>query len=105
MYRYLRRSHPEVETKLVRWFPQEASASECDDFFYSTFAQQIAESFVARVTANTKNELVSYAQIANSLARPKASRAVGTAVGANPITCVVHCHRVIQQRGRIGGYR
>lgn len=47
----------------------------------------------------------SYSQLANYLGNPKASRAVGTAVGANPIAYLIPCHRVIQQSGALGGYR
>lgn len=49
--------------------------------------------------------LVSYNQIAQAIGHPKSARAVGTAVGANPIAVVIPCHRVIQQSGALGGYR
>lgn len=49
--------------------------------------------------------LVSYNQIAQVIGHPKAARAVGTAVGANPIAVAIPCHRVIQQSGALGGYR
>ena len=48
---------------------------------------------------------ISYGQLANSLDNPNASRAVGTAVGANPVAFLIPCHRVIQQSGALGGYR
>jgi len=48
--------------------------------------------------------VVSYAQVADALDRPSAARAVGTAVGANPVAFVIPCHRVIRQCGDIGGY-
>jgi AraC family transcriptional regulator of adaptative response/methylated-DNA-[protein]-cysteine methyltransferase len=48
---------------------------------------------------------VCYADLACSLGRPKASRAVGTAVGANPVAFLIPCHRVILQSGALGGYR
>ena len=46
----------------------------------------------------------SYGQIAQSLGRPTAGRAVGAAVGANPIGIVVPCHRVIGSNGALTGY-
>jgi len=49
--------------------------------------------------------LVSYNQIAQAIGHPKSARAVGTAVGANPIAVLIPCHRVIQQSGALGGYR
>ncbi|CAM1342993.1 bifunctional transcriptional activator/DNA repair enzyme AdaA [Tenacibaculum amylolyticum] len=46
-----------------------------------------------------------YGTIAQIIDRPKASRAVGTAIGNNPIAYLIPCHRVIQKNGNIGGYR
>ncbi len=49
-------------------------------------------------------ETRSYAQLAGSLGRPTASRAVGHANGRNPIAIVVPCHRVIRADGSLCGY-
>ncbi|MES2618431.1 MAG: methylated-DNA--[protein]-cysteine S-methyltransferase [Bacteroidota bacterium] len=49
-------------------------------------------------------QLTTYGQIADTINSPKASRAVGTAIGSNPIAFVIPCHRVIQASGAIGGY-
>jgi len=49
-------------------------------------------------------ETRTYGQIAKALSRPKASRAVGRAVGANPVSIVVPCHRIIGSNGRLTGY-
>jgi O-6-methylguanine DNA methyltransferase len=46
----------------------------------------------------------SYATIATVIGKPKAVRAVGTAVGSNPISIIVPCHRVLTSTGAIGGY-
>jgi AraC family transcriptional regulator of adaptative response/methylated-DNA-[protein]-cysteine methyltransferase len=48
--------------------------------------------------------LASYSQVAEAVDRPKAARAVGTAIGSNPIAFFIPCHRVLQQSGNIGGY-
>ena len=48
--------------------------------------------------------LVSYGDLAASIGSPKASRAVGSAVGANPIAYLIPCHRVIQSLGAFGHY-
>ncbi|MEP0234907.1 bifunctional helix-turn-helix domain-containing protein/methylated-DNA--[protein]-cysteine S-methyltransferase [Roseibium sp.] len=45
-----------------------------------------------------------YSDIARTLGNPKASRAVGTAVGRNPISFVVPCHRVLGKNGTLCGY-
>ncbi|MEO1607896.1 MAG: bifunctional helix-turn-helix domain-containing protein/methylated-DNA--[protein]-cysteine S-methyltransferase [Pseudomonadota bacterium] len=47
---------------------------------------------------------VSYTDIASHIGRPKAVRAVGSAVGRNPISFVVPCHRVLRADGSLGGY-
>ena len=49
--------------------------------------------------------LSSYGEIAQSTNNPKASRAVGTAIGRNPVAYLIPCHRVIQASGQQGGYR
>ncbi len=45
-----------------------------------------------------------YSAIARSIGKPKAARAVGNAVGANPISLLIPCHRVIQSTGIINNY-
>jgi AraC family transcriptional regulator of adaptative response/methylated-DNA-[protein]-cysteine methyltransferase len=47
---------------------------------------------------------VSYTDIARHIGSPSASRAVGSAVGRNPISFVVPCHRVLRGDGNLGGY-
>ena len=49
-------------------------------------------------------ETRSYLQIAEALGRPNSSRAVGGAVGSNPVAIVVPCHRVIGSSGNLTGY-
>jgi AraC family transcriptional regulator of adaptative response/methylated-DNA-[protein]-cysteine methyltransferase len=49
-------------------------------------------------------ETVSYGYIASKIGHPKACRAVGSAVGDNPIFYLIPCHRVIQSSGKIGNY-
>jgi AraC family transcriptional regulator, regulatory protein of adaptative response / methylated-DNA-[protein]-cysteine methyltransferase len=48
--------------------------------------------------------LSTYGSIAAQLNNPNASRAVGTAIGSNPVAFLIPCHRVIQSTGTIGGY-
>jgi methylated-DNA-[protein]-cysteine S-methyltransferase len=49
-------------------------------------------------------QVVSYGEIARRIGQPGGSRAVGQALGHNPIPIVIPCHRVIAAGGRIGGY-
>ncbi|QHT67435.1 methylated-DNA--[protein]-cysteine S-methyltransferase [Rhodocytophaga rosea] len=48
--------------------------------------------------------LSTYGQIANNIKSPKASRAIGSAIGSNPVAFLIPCHRVIQSGGTMGGY-
>lgn len=52
-----------------------------------------------------ESALTTYQHIANSIGNPKAVRAVGTAVGDNPIAYLIPCHRVIRKEGLLGEYR
>jgi AraC family transcriptional regulator of adaptative response/methylated-DNA-[protein]-cysteine methyltransferase len=49
--------------------------------------------------------LASYGDIARAIGHPEAHRAVGTAVGQNPIAYLIPCHRVILRTGAFGSYR
>ena len=48
--------------------------------------------------------VTSYSQIAGAVGHPAAMRAVGTAVGRNPISFLVPCHRALRKSGALGGY-
>lgn len=50
-------------------------------------------------------KLSTYGNLAGKIGNPKASRAVGTAIGSNPVAFLIPCHRVIQSSGNMGGYR
>lgn len=49
-------------------------------------------------------ETVSYADIAKAIKKPKAVRAIGTAVGSNPLSIVVPCHRVLSSDRKLAGF-
>jgi AraC family transcriptional regulator of adaptative response/methylated-DNA-[protein]-cysteine methyltransferase len=49
-------------------------------------------------------QVTSYSAIARWIGKPGASRAVGSAVGSNPISWLIPCHRVLRNDGGIGGY-
>ena len=49
-------------------------------------------------------QLATYGTIAQKIGNPNASRAVGTAIGSNPVAFLIPCHRVIQSTGTFGGY-
>ena len=54
--------------------------------------------------SNTFRETSTYSEIAKSINSPKAQRAVGSALGANPVPVLIPCHRVLRNDGSVGGY-
>jgi methylated-DNA-[protein]-cysteine S-methyltransferase len=60
---------------------------------------------VLRETASIEfGDLRSYAEVATAAGSPRAVRAAGNALGANPMPVVVPCHRVVRTGGALGGY-
>ena len=49
-------------------------------------------------------QVTTYSEIAGAIGTPKAVRAVGTAVGRNPISWLIPCHRALRKSGELGGY-
>ncbi|MCP9763261.1 bifunctional helix-turn-helix domain-containing protein/methylated-DNA--[protein]-cysteine S-methyltransferase [Lacihabitans soyangensis] len=49
-------------------------------------------------------QLTTYGSVAQQIEKPTASRAVGTAIGSNPVAFLIPCHRIIQASGNLGGY-
>ncbi|MWD26230.1 methylated-DNA--[protein]-cysteine S-methyltransferase [Aquicoccus sp. SCR17] len=49
-------------------------------------------------------QVTTYSEIAGAIGRPKAVRAVGTAVGRNPVSWLIPCHRALRKSGALGGY-
>jgi methylated-DNA-[protein]-cysteine S-methyltransferase len=56
------------------------------------------------LTTIPRGETRSYGWVAKKVGKPKASRAVGAACGANPVPIIVPCHRVIAGDGSLGGF-
>ena len=48
--------------------------------------------------------VTTYSEIAQAIGRPRAVRAVGTAVGRNPVSFLIPCHRALRKSGGLGGY-
>jgi len=80
---------PAVERRLTLWVHG------------SNFQLQVWRALLAAGQHRT----LSYQQLAQSIGRDSASRAVGTAVGANPVAWLIPCHHVLRANGALGGYR
>ncbi|MFL2802078.1 MAG: methylated-DNA--[protein]-cysteine S-methyltransferase [Paracoccaceae bacterium] len=66
----------------------------------TSFQVKVWEELLKIPSGQTK----SYSEIANKIGFPKATRAVATAVGRNPIGWLIPCHRVLRKSGKLGGY-
>ena len=68
----------------------------------------LAEGFTRRVLQATAaidyGDVASYREVAGRAGNPRATRAAGNALGANPMPIVVPCHRVVRTGGALGGY-
>ena len=70
------------------------------ELFGTSFQVKVWEELLKIPSGQTK----SYSEIANKIGFPKATRAVATAVGRNPIGWLIPCHRAIRKSGGLGGY-
>jgi methylated-DNA-[protein]-cysteine S-methyltransferase len=64
------------------------------------FVQKVCEA-ARKIPAG---KTITYADLANALGRPAAARAVGRALGRNPIPLIIPCHRVMAAHGKPGGF-
>jgi len=82
-------------------------AGELTRFSLSVDMRQVPP-FTARVLQETRKirfgQVTSYGALAARIGSPGASRAVGGALGRNPVPIIIPCHRVIAQGGRLGGF-
>jgi len=67
----------------------------------SNFQIQVWRALLAQASHATQ----SYEAVASAIGRPNAARAVGTAVGSNPVAWLIPCHHVLRKNGALGGYR
>lgn len=92
-----------VIATVVRLLSGEAenfSAVEIDLSGLAPFERAVLEAALAIPTGETRT----YGEIAKSLGSPGAARAVGRALGGNPVPIIIPCHRVLASDGRSGGF-
>lgn len=92
----------EVERQLGEYFAGDRAEFDLavDLSALSEFERSVLEG-ASRLPFGT---VVPYSELARRIGRPKAARAVGNALGHNPVAIVVPCHRVMRQDGTLGGY-
>jgi AraC family transcriptional regulator, regulatory protein of adaptative response / methylated-DNA-[protein]-cysteine methyltransferase len=100
----VKRSNRPADELGERIFPKD-SEKECERLqlfaFATNFQFQVWKALLDIPFGQTSN----YGHIAQRIGTPSASRAVGTAVGSNPIALLIPCHRVIRGDGKCGNYR
>ena len=92
----------------------ELAVSQLDEYFAGTrtdfevpvavFGTDFQKSVWKQLTLLPFGTVASYGEIGHATGRPTAGRAVGGAVGANPVPIIVPCHRVLATNGRITGF-
>lgn len=86
----------------LRYFSGQLKAFDLPlHFLWGTAFQQSVWHALQRIP---HGRTTTYAELAGALHRPNASRAVGAAVGRNPLSVVVPCHRVLGAKGALTGY-
>lgn len=86
---------------LARYFAGEAGAFDVPLDLHGTLFQRSVWQALLRIQ---RGHTSTYGDIAAQLGRPQASRAVGAAVGRNPVSVIVPCHRVLGAGGALTGY-
>lgn len=95
------RHHDTIERQLTEYLEGRRRVFELDLDLRGTDFQKEVWGAVAAVPYG---QTATYGEIAHLIGRPRASRAVGAANGANPIPIVIPCHRVIGADGSLTGY-
>jgi methylated-DNA-[protein]-cysteine S-methyltransferase len=91
----------ETERQLNEYFAGKRKQFSLEfDFAGSDFQKRVWETLAGIPFGETP----SYGEIARRIGRPKAARAVGAAIGRNPISIAVPCHRVIGSNGKLTGF-
>jgi len=91
---------PELDTAIARRLHGERATVRFDLRGLSEFERATLE----KATEIPRGEIRPYAWIAREIGRPGAVRAVGSALGRNPIPLLIPCHRIVRSDGRVGDY-
>ena len=91
----------ELEYQLDEYFAGERKTFSVDVRLEGTSFQKAVWSRLIKIDCG---ETATYGQIAQKIGRRDAARAVGNAVGANPVVILIPCHRVVPVTGGIGNY-
>ncbi|MDX8367733.1 methylated-DNA--[protein]-cysteine S-methyltransferase [Cytobacillus sp. IB215665] len=88
--------------ELIRYFQGNLIRFTIPIYYRGTFFQEVVWKALCDIPYGQTR---SYSDIARQIRRPTAVRAIGRAIGANPVLITVPCHRVIGKNGSLTGYR
>lgn len=91
----------QAATELEEYFARQRENFDVSVALKGTAFQESVWGEIARVNFG---ETKTYAELAGAIGNPKAARAVGGAVGANPVPIIVPCHRIMGAAGKLTGY-
>ncbi len=93
----------DVERQVKEYFRGERTEFDMDEDLgvLSGFERGVLEELDEAIRIG---QVIPYSELAKRIGKPKAARAVGNAVGANPVPIIVPCHRVVRLDGSLGGY-
>lgn len=91
----------EAKKQLSEYFAKKRTKFDLPVSLQGTEFQMAVYKHIAKVGFG---KTITYAEIAAKLGKPLAARAVGGAVGSNPVPIIVGCHRVLGASGKITGY-
>lgn len=91
---------PALDSVLARIAGRDLESALTLDLQGTDFQREVWNQLLSIPPGSTR----SYLDVAQAIKRPKATRAVAQACGANPVAVVVPCHRVVMSDGSIGGY-
>ena len=97
-----RRATDEVRRELAQYF--EGSRTRFEVPVDRRMIRGIARDVLRATSRIPFGRTSTYSEIAERIGRPRAARAVGNALGSNPIPIVIPCHRVLRAGGALGGY-
>lgn len=91
----------DAKTKILDYIAGKNQTLDLNFVFEGTAFQEAVWNQVSKIKFG---RTMTYTQIAEKIGNPGAARAVGTAVGSNPLPLLVPCHRVVASGGKLTGY-
>ncbi len=93
-----------IESALAAYFSGPSGGLDAPEIPLDLRGTSFQEAVWEELRGIPYGETRTYAEVAGAVGRPAAVRAVGSAIGRNPVSVLVPCHRVVREGGGLGGY-